>query len=389
MAEFARLRALVLDDDAAIGRLIRTIADPVGFATLVTTDGPSFRSQYEMGVPDVILLDLQIGDTDGVEQLRFLGDKGYRNPLILMSGFDVRVLATTEHLARSFDLVPIAALHKPIRADHLRQILEHVRAMTEPLSEDGLLAAVRNDQLVLEYQPIVSRERTQLRWLEALLRWEHPHQGRLPPDRFIPIAERSVEVIDAVTDWVVGTAARQYRQLRELGFVAPMAVNISGKNLHDIDFPDRMQDRLRAAEVPARHFCLELTETAASIDSAQTMDILSRLRLKGLELALDDFGTGYSSLKQLRQLPFSALKIDRSFVADVATSRDSLAIVKSTIDLALNMELESVAEGVETEEAAVCLSTLGVDAAQGYLIARPLPPDQLPAWLSHRSLGRN
>jgi EAL domain-containing protein (putative c-di-GMP-specific phosphodiesterase class I) len=119
------------------------------------------------------------------------------------------------------------------------------------------------------------------------------------------------------------------------------------------------------------------------------MDILSRLRLKGLELALDDFGTGYSSLKQLRQLPFSALKIDRSFIADMATSRDSLAIIKSTIDLARNMELESVAEGVETEADAACLSALGIDASQGFLIARPLPADQVPAWLTSQSLGRN
>jgi EAL domain-containing protein (putative c-di-GMP-specific phosphodiesterase class I) len=379
------MRALVLDDDPAMGRLVRRVADPVGFACDLTTAGPEFRSRYDAAIPDVILLDLQIGDTDGVEQLRFLGGKGYRNPLVLMSGFDDRVLATTQHLARSLGLNPVAALSKPVRAERLKEILERVKATIEPLSEAQLLQAVRLNQLVLEYQPIVARDRSTVRWLEALVRWNHPLLGRVPPDRFIPIAERTVEVIDAVTDWVVATAARQYTCLRELGYVAPMAVNMSGQNLHDVSLPDRLHDRLRAADVPAVHFCVEITESAAAIDPERTMDILTRLRLKGVHVALDDFGTGYSSLKQLRQLPFSALKIDRSFVTDLATSRDARVIVKSTIDLARNLELESVAEGIETEDAAACLESLGVDALQGYLIARPLPADQVAEWLSRRS----
>ena len=383
------MRALVLDDDPAFGRLVRTIADPVGFVTELTTDAAQFRSRYETDTPDVIVLDLQIGQTDGVEELRFLSNQGYRNSLVLMSGFDNRVLATTEHLARSMGLRPVAALSKPVRADDLSRVLQQIKATLEPASEDQIMEAVRNDELVLEYQPIVSRDRSKIRWLEALVRWDHPQHGRLAPDRFIPIAERSVRAIDALTDWVVAAAARQHRQLRDVGLVAPIAVNVSGKNLNDVNLVDRICDRLEEASVPAGQFGVELTETAAALDPAKTMEILTRLRLKGVHLALDDFGTGYSSLKQLRQLPFSALKVDRSFVVDLTTSRDSLAIVRSTIDLARNMELESVAEGVETEEAAACLAALGVDALQGYLIARPLPSGQLAAWLSTRSFGKS
>lgn len=378
------MRALVLDDDPAIGRLVRRIAAPVGFIAELTVDGPSFRSQYDAGMPDVILLDLQIGDTDGVEQLRFLSGKRYRNPLILMSGFDDRVLATTEHLARSLGLTPVAMLSKPVRADRLTHVLEEIKSKAQPLSADDLLEAVRRDELVLEYQPIVTRDRSAVRSLEALVRWNHPSRGRLPPDRFIPLAEEAAEVIDAVTDWVIAAAAREYDCLRKLGLATPMAVNISGKNLNDLSFADRLHDRLRQAGVPSSHFSLEITESAASLDPARTMDILSRLRLKGIELAIDDFGTGYSSLKHLRQLPFSALKIDRSFVADVTTSRDALAIVKSTIDLARNMELESIAEGIETEETAALLQSLEVDAMQGYLFARPLPAHDLANWLMQR-----
>jgi EAL domain-containing protein (putative c-di-GMP-specific phosphodiesterase class I) len=381
------MRALVLDDDPAIGRLVRTIADPVGFVTEFTTDALQFRSSYKIGLPDVVLLDLQIGETDGVEQLRFLRGEGYRNPLVLMSGFDDRVLGTTEHLARSMGLRAVAALSKPLRAADLTRVLEQIKITLQTVSEDEVLEAVRNDQLLLEYQPIVSRDRSKVCWLEALARWNHPLHGRLGPDRFISIAERSVRVMDALTDWVVTAAAGQHRALRDDGLVAPIAVNVSGQNLNDVSFADRIYERLQEAKVPAGQFCLELTETAAALDPAKTMDILARLRLKGIHLALDDFGTGYSSLKQLRQLPFSALKIDRSFITDLATSRDSLVIVKSIIDLARNLELETVAEGVETEEVAACLSTLGVTALQGYLIARPLPSAQLAGWLSARPYG--
>lgn len=383
------MRALVLDDDPAIGRFVRKIADPVGYVTELTTDGGQFRSSYKTCVPDLVLLDLQVGDSDGVEQLRFLSSEGYPNLLVLMSGFDDRVLATTEHLARSMGLRAMAALSKPLRAIDLKLVLEQIREMLEPVSEEQVMDAVRNDELLLEYQPIVSRDRTEVRWLEALIRWNHPRHGRLTPDSFISIAERSEKAIDALTDWVVAAAAKQHRQLRDVGLVAPIAVNVSGKNLNDVSFVDRVCDRLREANVPPGQFAIELTETAAALDPAKTMDILARLRLKGIHVALDDFGTGYSSLKQLRQLPFSALKIDRSFVADLTTSRDSLVIVKSIIDLARNLELKSVAEGVETEEAAACLASLGADAMQGYLIARPLPSDQLAAWLNARALGKS
>ena len=134
--------------------------------------------------------------------------------------------------------------------------------------------------------------------------------------------------------------------------------------------------------MPARHLCLELTESAAFKNATSTMDILSRVRLKGMQLSIDDFGTGYSSLKMLRQMPFSEIKIDQSFVGDATTSRDSRAIVRSIIDLAANMDMACVAEGVETEETADLLEHLGVRDLQGYLIARPMPVAAVPTWLA-------
>jgi EAL domain-containing protein (putative c-di-GMP-specific phosphodiesterase class I) len=198
----------------------------------------------------------------------------------------------------------------------------------------------------------------------------------------LPAAEADRTVIDALTDWVIDAAVDAWQLLHDRGLNMPIAVNVSTQNLHDLMLPDRVARRMEAAHMPASQLCLEITETAASRDTARMMDVLTRMRLKGMELAIDDFGTGYSSLKALRLLPFSEIKIDRSFVADIATSRDSRVIVKSIIDLASNLEMKTVAEGVETEDAARLLEEMNVDAMQGYLIARAMQIEAVPAWLA-------
>jgi EAL domain-containing protein (putative c-di-GMP-specific phosphodiesterase class I) len=300
----------------------------------------------------------------------------------MASGFDTRVLAATAAVAQNLGLNVAATLAKPIRVEALEQVLERLQSARQPPSAEGLLAAIRNDELSLDFQPVVARRPRALKKLEALVRWNHPKLGRIAPSEFLHIAEANRNLIDALTDWVIGAAVKAYRALLEQGVNVPIAVNISTENLHDRTLPDRLAQRLEAAGMPASHLCLELTETAASRDTVRMMDILTRLRLKGMQLAIDDFGMGYSSLKALRQLPFSLIKIDRSFVADMTTSRDSRAIVKSVIDLAANMEMGCIAEGVETEETARLLEQLNVDALQGYLIAKPMPVEAVPIWLA-------
>lgn len=164
----------------------------------------------------------------------------------------------------------------------------------------------------------------------------------------------------------------------------PITVNVSTSNLHDLTLPDRLARRLADAGMPTEQLCLEIAETAASRDTTPMMDILTRGRLKGFELAIDDFGTGYSSLKALRQLPYSAIKIDQSFVADMTTSADSRAVVKSIIDLAANMNMSTIAEGVETDETARRLEQMTVDTPRGFPIARPMPGGRSGWRAAHR-----
>jgi EAL domain-containing protein (putative c-di-GMP-specific phosphodiesterase class I)/DNA-binding CsgD family transcriptional regulator len=196
------------------------------------------------------------------------------------------------------------------------------------------------------------------------------------------VAESDTATIDALTDWVIGAAVEAYQVLTELGVSVPLAVNISTLNLHDRSLPDRLEQRMRAGGMPMQHLCLEVTESAIFKDIKCAMEILTRMRLKGVQLSIDDFGAGYSSLKLLRQMPFTEIKIDRSFVGDATTSRDSEAIVKSIIDLAANMDMRCVAEGVETTETAELLEQMGVCDMQGYLIAPPMPVEAVPAWLA-------
>lgn len=374
-------RLLVLEDDPGSGRLMGRIASSAGFAPRVTADVDAFQGDYEAEPPAVIVLDLHLGVSDGVEQLRYLAARHYRGALILISGFDSRVLASAHELAVRLGLLVAGSFNKPIEMSEMRQALRRLRSQTEPLGVARVLQALRDNEMVLEYQPIVARTPRALRKLEALIRWQHPDLGRLEPSRFIPLVEADAGAVSALTEWVVARAIADYSRLQELGVAVQIAVNVSPRNVLDLNFPDHLEQALAKSGMPPYQLCIELTENAALQDLNRAMDILTRIRLKAMHLAVDDFGTGCSSLTLLRQMPFSIVKIDQSFVADMVTSRDACAIVKSIIDLTRNMELENIAEGVETEETAALLETLGVDMLQGYLIARPMPVDAIPAWL--------
>ena len=376
------MRLLVFDDDAAVGRLISRIAEMAGLEAHAVTDAEAFRCGLRAAPPQVVVLDLQLGGTDGVQQLRHLADQRYRGSLILMSGCDSRVLATTRALAESLALTVEAVLAKPIRVAELEEVLRRLQHGVQPPTAERLLEAMRGGEMRLDFQPVVTRRPRTLKQLEALIRWDHPTQGLLLPGTFLQTAEANPAVIDAMTEWVVIATTHSYTFLAEQGVRVPIAVNVSQQNLYDLTLPDRIEYRLRRAGMPAEHLCCELTESAAFQDAARSMDVLTRLRLKGMQLAIDDFGTGYSSFKLLRQMPFSAIKVDRSFVADVTTSWDSRAIVKSIIDLARNMEMECIIEGVETEETAALLESFNAGALQGYLIARPMPVEGIVPWLA-------
>ncbi|HEY3612830.1 MAG TPA: EAL domain-containing protein [Gaiellales bacterium] len=257
----------------------------------------------------------------------------------------------------------------------------------DPYSADrlGLLAelrrAIERDELVLHYQPKVSVDGGDVIGVEALVRWQHPTRGLLAPAEFVPLAERTGTVAE-LTRWVVATALRQARAWIVAGRPLPIAVNLAAANIVDVTLPDAIAALLAEHRVPGGLLECEISEHTVMADPLRAMEVLGRLRDMGLRLSLDDFGTGHSSLAYLKRLPLDEVKIDRSFVAGMTEDENDAVIVRSTIDLARNLGLDVVAEGVEDAETLHGLGELHCDVAQGFHLSRPLPADELDAWLA-------
>lgn len=243
---------------------------------------------------------------------------------------------------------------------------------------EGFERALINHRLRMVYQPKVRLRDGALTRVEALVRWEDSEFGTVSPSRFVPLAEKH-GLIEDLTQWGLRTTLRQWLKWCDEGIDTCLAFNISALSLEKLDFPDLVERMCRALGVPTDRLVIELTE-GATTPLIKLMDTLTRFRIKGIGLAIDDFGTGYSSLMQLRQLPFTEVKIDRFFVDDAVTSSDSRLIVKSIIDLAQGLGLTATAEGVETRDQLRLLHELGCDVAQGYLISHPLEPGSLADW---------
>jgi diguanylate cyclase (GGDEF)-like protein len=236
------------------------------------------------------------------------------------------------------------------------------------------------EQLIVYYQPKADLTTGRVTGVEALVRWKHPQLGMLPPMEFIPLAERT-GLIRPLTFAVLREALRQNREWLEQGLVLPVAVNVSARCLLDPTFPDRVANMLAESGVPASQLELELTESTIMTDPDRALQILRALAAQGLQLAIDDFGTGYSSMAYLKDLPVTQLKIDRTFVTGMAEDSQDDAIVRSSLELARNLNLTVVAEGVETPEVWDRLNSLGCATAQGYFLSKPMPAGDLPAWL--------
>jgi EAL domain-containing protein (putative c-di-GMP-specific phosphodiesterase class I) len=238
--------------------------------------------------------------------------------------------------------------------------------------------ALAHGDLRMVYQPKVRLDTGALTRLEALVRWDDPELGPVEPSRFVPLAEQH-GLIGPLTEWGLRTTLEQWKAWRDEGLDTNLAFNISAISLQRLDFPDLVERTCRELEVPTDRLVLELTEGATQ-PLIKLMDTLTRFRIKGIGLAIDDFGTGYSSLMQLRQLPFTEVKIDRQFVRDLPQAQDCCVIVRSIVDLAHGLGLTATAEGIETVEQLRFLRSAGCDVAQGYLIARPLDGNALASW---------
>lgn len=380
-------RLLIIDDEPAICEFIREAVSEWDFEALSATRYAEIEFAFRAFKPAMILLDLAMPDRDGVEVLRLLARERCEAAIVLVSGFDERVLNAAVRLGLDLGLRMVGTLRKPIGIADLEGVCRSTRGRIVSFERSELEKALQRNELVLHWQPKVRLPAGTPCGLEALARWQHPERGLVMPNDFIPCFEE-MDLIGPMTRYVVSAALRQRAEWAREKLEFEVAVNLSALLLGDLDLPDELATLARDAQTDPSGLTLEVTETAAMKEPMRVTDVLSRLRLKGFRVALDDFGTGHSSLLALHRMPFNQLKIDKSFVLELEGSTESTIIVKAVIGLAHNLGLEVCAEGVETRAAWDMLVSLGCDVAQGFLISRPVPAAQIREWMeswSHRS----
>jgi EAL domain-containing protein (putative c-di-GMP-specific phosphodiesterase class I)/CheY-like chemotaxis protein len=379
---------LVVDDDAACGRTLSTLLRRLGASEVVTVESAvQALERVDAGSFDLICCDLNMPGRDGVETMRLFAERRVKSPLVIISGADPKVLKAAQALGKSRGLAIAGVLQKPFGIAELEAALASVATLAHPrskrpvpkVSAEELQTAIERDQLILHYQPQLNLHSGQLHGTEALVRWQHPERGLLMPDAFISLAESS-GLIAPLTDWVVKEAIRQGAAWQRAGLDIGASVNLSTQTLRELDLPDRITEITTAAGLAPDRVTLEITESKLADDLDSLLDITTRLRLKGFLLAIDDFGTGFSSLTQLRRLPFTELKLDRTFVSGATSDADARSLLESSVQLAKRLRLKTVAEGIETEEEWNLLVWMGVDYGQGYYMARPMPGEKLVPW---------
>ena len=382
----------VLEDDpgitAVVCRTCMMLDLPVRLFSMVA----DFRAAGEIPENGLLLLDLGLADSNGIDVLRLLAAGHCTIPIVLMSGEDERLLNTVQKLGESYGLNIAGILQKPFTLADLKQVLQdplplETRA-TKPrrasLSEQ-LHRGIMRGELRVHYQPKVVISPGLVVGCEALVRWQHPERGLLLPGDFLPAAEEH-GLMGQLTDWVLNEALRQAAAWRDAGFDLDIAVNVPADRLQELGLPATIERLLALHRVEASRLTLEVTEAAAMRGLTRAVDVLARLRLMKVSLSIDDFGTGHSSIVKLRQLPFNELKIDRSFVQDMRTEVEARALVETMIAMGQNLGMATVAEGIESAADLDLLPTLGCELGQGYYLARPMPPEDFMVWLKERHL---
>jgi EAL domain-containing protein (putative c-di-GMP-specific phosphodiesterase class I) len=392
----ASRRILILDDDTAVGQTIQWIAESLGFEAEFVTRPEEFFLRLEQKSPDIITIDLVMPELDGVEIMRLLAERKSRAKIVISSGMGSRVLEAAQRSASEHGLSILGVISKPISKEALHLLVgdgsecdqlpwvEEQSAYGEvfEITPQDLQNALDRHEFVMAYQPKIECRNGVTVGFEALVRWKHPDRGIVMPDDFIPVAENA-GLIDALTGQVFDQSLEWFSQSFPQSN-PKLSLNISAKSLVDIQMADNLSALCHRFQIDPERIVLELTETSAMVDPILSLDLLTRLRVKGFQLSIDDFGTGYSSMIQLVRLPFSEIKVDKSFVMQAQHSSESRTVIKSIIDLGHSLGLLVTAEGVEDLDTLNYLNTLGCDLAQGYFIARPMPGEAARKWVEQR-----
>lgn len=392
MTNKSKIKILVLDDDQFTLKLLARMLENSGYTAVSICDNG--RAGLELvdstgAQPDVILLDLNMPEMDGVEFVRHLVEHRYTGSLVLFSGEDEQMLQAAEKLVRAHKIPVLGHLLKPVRPEDLAALIakwnpsyqDHIPAANLVRSAEDLRTAIANGELVNYYQPKVSLATGQVMGVETLVRWNHPRDGMVLPSRFIGVAE-SRGLIKDLTRVVLTGALAELKAWQEAGLSLQLSVNVSINSLASLDFADFVAGLVSEAGVSPQKVMLEVSESWIPMNDLRApLETLTRLRLKRFRISIDEFGTGYSSLAQLRGIPFDEIKVDRSFVHHASTDKKVRAKYDTCLNMAKQLGTAVVAVGVEEIGDWALLRSTGCGLAQGYLIANPMPAADLPGWI--------
>lgn len=389
------LRVLLIDDDIFMLNLLEEMLKHLGFTDISTaTDGREALTVIDFNAPrpmQLLICDLKMPGMDGIEFFRHLAARRFSGWMIVSSGSDPRLLKTVGNLLRAHHLRFLDIMQKPIQTSDLLSALTKLKDSVpnaensfdmEMLSPGAIKEGIAADLLETYYQPQISLVNGRVTGAECLVRWRHPEKGLIPPAAFISVAEEH-GLIDALTMSVFRKAMEYHGEWTRQGHNLKVSVNVSMNNLERLDLPEQFADITKQEGVNIRNVMLEMTESRLMSNLAASLEIITRLRLKGFGLSIDDFGTGYSSMEKLNKLPFNELKVDRAFVYGASNDASARTILDLSVQMGRALDMRVVAEGAETQEDWDLVSASGCDEMQGYVIAEPMPAKEFLYWKKH------
>ncbi|MGJ8668249.1 MAG: EAL domain-containing response regulator [Oceanococcus sp.] len=391
---YGRLQALVADDDPISRGIVaeQLLSLGVGSVRSASSGNAALRQLKEHPEINLLITDLKMPDMDGIALLRELESLSPRLGVIIMSALGNKILRAAETIGGGHKLDVLGIAEKPIRRKYLEQLLAKApqKFTQSPSSASNIRSAnivnpqditdaLENDQHLIVVQPEIDAISGLFVGLEVLSRWSHPQLSLHSPGDVIETAE-AAGLMSALLRSTMRKAGKAWQRWAHDGLSPTISINLSNQNLADADLPEWLQEECRRHRLSPENVILEITETAVPSSATVNLEVAFRLGLSGFRLSIDDFGTGHSNLRQLQDMPFHQLKIDKSFVDQIEDSFEARTIIESSLQLAHNLGLTTVAEGVETLGQLNALRDMGCTLIQGYLLARPMPPENLAAW---------
>jgi EAL domain-containing protein (putative c-di-GMP-specific phosphodiesterase class I)/ActR/RegA family two-component response regulator len=378
--------AFVVDDEAQVRAFVSNALVSSGFQPMQFSNSMDVERALGDTIPQLIVLDLSLGDSDAIEVLRILDGTRFQGDVLLISGHDELTLEEVHQIGLRRGISMANPLHKPFRLEDLRERLESARREVPARFDAGLAAALQNDWLELWYQPKIDLKSRLLCGAEALIRLRHPAHGVVAPGTFLP--SPGDPLYRPLTDFIVEKAMADWKVFATHNMTSRLAINVPASVLQRADFVSHLRKHL-PDDPRFPGLIVEITEDEAISDPELAREVAVQLKLYNVHVSIDDFGSGYSSLARLKELPFAEVKLDRSFVNGCSRDRTKRAMCQAVVDLAHRFKITSVAEGVETAEDLQVLAEIGYDVAQGFLFARPMMTEDFIDLITSRAINKS